>query len=170
MMSALRWTVAALAGGVIIAAGVLIAQDAVRRGVGDPTLWTTSFAGALWLVAAPLVAASALARSTTRSVLLAVIAVAWVAPMFAWWADGGSALVVAVAPAVATLAVPALWHLLLDATAARSTARTVALVAVWSATAGAAAVLVLLRDPFLDARCRGVCSPNPLLTSSSGSW
>ena len=163
MSGVLRWAVTGLAAVVLIAAGALIAQDAVHRGIGEPTLWTTGSSGVLWLVGAALIAASALTRGAERSVLLALLAIAWLAPMFSWWSEGAEPLVVAVAPAVATLALPALWHLLLEATAARSAARTVAVATVWIGTAGAAALLVLVRDPFLDARCRGVCSPNPAL-------
>jgi signal transduction histidine kinase len=162
MTALARWGVCGSAAGVLLLAGALLAQDAVDRGVGGTTLWTGEAAGILWLVGVALCAASATAASVTRAVLLAVLALAWISPVFGAWTSGVPALI-ALAPAAAACAGAALWHLLLDGTVPRSVIRRWAIGGVWGATALAAFVLVFLREPFLDARCRGVCGSNPLL-------
>ena len=165
MIRRVRWIAPALASAVVLVAGALIAQGDLDRSVQRLSLWVGADAGVLWIVGLALCAAGFLTAVARDALLLAVIAVAWVSPVFGSWV-GNAGVPTGAAPAVAVLGVPALWQLLLDATASAGRVRRVAVGAVWIATGMSALVLVLLRDPFLDIRCRGACGPNGLLLTA----
>jgi signal transduction histidine kinase len=168
MTASVRYGAAATAGVIVLAVGALLVQGDLDRTLQQETLWAGGDAGALWIVGLALCAAAVAAASVRDALLLSVVAVSWVAPALGAWSTGPAA--VAAAPALSALAIPALWQLLLDATAPQGPARRAAVVAVWVATGAAASALLVLRDPFLDIRCAGGCAPNPFLVAAAPRW
>lgn len=165
MTHRVRWIAPATASVVVLGAGSLVVQGAVDRRSPGLTLWASGDATLLWIVGLALCVASAAAPRPRNALLLAIIAVAWASPAYATWV-GGPGAVVAAAPALAVLAGPALWQLLLEGTARLGRARHFAVGGVWVIGAIGSLVLLLVRDPFLDLRCRGACEPNPFLITA----
>jgi signal transduction histidine kinase len=165
MTAYVRYGAAATAGAIVLFAGSLLVQGDLDRTLQHETLWAGGDAGALWIVALFLCAAAFAASSVRDALLLSVVAVSWVAPALGAWTAGPAAA--AAAPALSALAIPALWQLLLDATAPASRARRAAVGVVWLAIGACAAALLVLRDPFLDIRCAGGCASNPLLITAA---
>ena len=153
-----------LAAVVVIGAWIVLANG-LRLVSGVATIWN-GWAGPLVIGAAALVAAaSALAllaqRSLSTARALAVVAVSATASIFDRWSAAPPTLSALAVP-VALFIFPALFSL---ATISRPRWRAPR-AAAWIATATAAAILLTLRDPFLDPLCAGACGTSTFEVSA----